>query len=53
MYPEFDALSEGNKMLFLLNNIHHYICKKTGLFYFEAFQQIVFLDCIIDCILNL
>ena len=33
-YPEFDSLSEQNKILFLFNNIDPYICKKTRLFYF-------------------
>ena len=38
-YPEFDALSEQNKTLFLFNNIDLYICKKLGYFIFEAFQK--------------
>ena len=28
-YPEFDALSEQNKTLFLFNNIDPFICKKN------------------------
>ena len=38
-YLDFNTLSEGDKILFLFNNIDAFICKKLGYFIFEAFQK--------------
>jgi len=38
-YPDFNTLSEGEKILYLFNNIDPFICKKLGYFSFEAFQK--------------
>jgi len=38
-YLDFNTLSEGDKILFLFNNIDPFICKKLGNFIFEAFQK--------------
>ena len=36
-YPDFNTLSEHNKISFLFNNIDPFIYKKVGHFVFEAF----------------
>ena len=38
-YPDFNTLSERDKISFLFNNIYPFICKKLGCFIFEAFQK--------------
>ena len=38
-YPDFNTLIEGDKILFLFDNIDPFICKKLGYFIFEAFQK--------------
>ena len=37
--PDFNTLSERDKILFLFNNIDPFICKKLGYFIFQAFQK--------------
>jgi len=38
-YPDFNTLSERDKILFLFKNIDPFICKKLGYFILEAFQK--------------
>ena len=38
-YPNFNTLSNPDKILFIFNNIDPFICKKLGYFIFEAFQK--------------
>ena len=38
-YPDFNTLSECDKILFLFNNIDPFICKKLGFFYFRGFPE--------------
>ena len=37
--PNLNTLNNADKILFLFNNIDHFICKKLGYFTFEAFHQ--------------
>ena len=37
-YAGFDSLGEEDKIIFLLNNVDAYVCKKLGYFVYEALQ---------------
>ena len=36
-YPDFNSLNDHNKIVFLLNSIDAFICKRIGYFIYEAF----------------
>ena len=38
-YPDFNVLTERDKILFLFHNMDPFIWKKLGYFIFEAFQK--------------
>ena len=38
-YFIFNTLNEQDKILFLFNNVDHYICEKTGYFGLESFKK--------------